>query len=156
MAISADAQSARAYIMQPGEGDFVQSMHVRFVATDNLTGGRLMYGEVINPGPGGPPLHLHRGHDEFYFVVAGRYRFRVGDEVQEGTPGTFAYVPRGVAHSFASIGHEVGRVIIGNTPAGLERFVRRLGELDASGAGAEEVEQLFNEFDSEIVGPSLV
>ena len=45
------------------------------------------------------PLHLHTAAAEFYFVVAGRARFTVGDELVDGTPGTTIYLPVGLCRT---------------------------------------------------------
>lgn len=41
--------------------------------------------------------------DEVYFVLAGRGRFRVGDQLHEAAPGSVLYVPAGVEHRFEEI-----------------------------------------------------
>lgn len=48
------------------------------------------------------PLHLHYEATEAYFVVAGRARFTVGDEVFEGRPGTTIHLPAGLPHAIAT------------------------------------------------------
>ena len=46
------------------------------------------------------PRHLHEREEEGFYVVDGEVTLVVGDETVEGTPGTFAFVPRGVEHAF--------------------------------------------------------
>jgi hypothetical protein len=70
-------------------------------------------------------------------------------------PRTFAYVPRGVTHTFASVGPEEGRIFAASLP-GLEHFLERMSDLQARGAGHEELVALFHDFQSEINGPALV
>ena len=42
------------------------------------TGGAFSIFEEITPPRMGPPLHIHHAEEEFFRVLAGRYRFRVG------------------------------------------------------------------------------
>lgn len=46
------------------------------------------------------PLHAHAREDEMWFVLEGEIAFILGDETRVGGPGTFVYIPRGVAHTF--------------------------------------------------------
>jgi hypothetical protein len=46
------------------------------------------------------PLHAHTQEDEVWYVLEGEIEFTVGSEQRTGGPGTFAYIPRGVAHTF--------------------------------------------------------
>jgi mannose-6-phosphate isomerase-like protein (cupin superfamily) len=146
---------AFAYAIQPEEAKTIEELHVRLLATGELSGGAMTVLDCTNPGPGGPPLHVHRSQDECYYVIAGRYRFKFGEREYEGGPGTFAYAPRGTVHTFASVGPEQGRLLAAIFPAGLEHFLEALGALDRRGAGPEEYEAVFREYDSEIVGPPL-
>src|SRR5947209_6783716 len=91
-------------VLQPDEGRFLEALRVRVLATGATTRGMTCVMTCVNPGPGGPPLHIHHSHDEWYFVMAGRYRFQIEGRTHDGGAGTFGYVPRGVVHSFASIG----------------------------------------------------
>jgi mannose-6-phosphate isomerase-like protein (cupin superfamily) len=149
-------EKIRPYVLQPGEGETLENLRLRIVATNALTGGQLMAAECVNPGPGGPPLHTHTAHDEMYFVLQGRYRFKLGDDEQEGGPGTFVYVPRGTAHAFASVGPEEGRLFAVSLP-GLEGFLEQMSaELEAGDADQQDLTQLFHAYHSEIDGPPLM
>lgn len=48
---------------------------------------------------GGMPLHTNRVKHEQY-VLAGRARIRIGDDVHEVAPGHTLYIPAGVPHSY--------------------------------------------------------
>ena len=146
----------RAYVLQPDEGQNLASLRVRLLATQALTHGVCCALEIVNPGPGGPPLHTHHAHDEFYFVLKGRYRFRIGEREHEGGPGTFAYVARNEIHAFASVGPEEGRLFSASLPGGLEHFLERLADLQERGVELEEIEALHAEYDTEVNGPPLV
>lgn len=148
-------EDVQAYVLQPGEGRLIENLHLRIMATDALTGGTLMAAECVNPGPGGPVLHTHYAHDEFYLVLQGRYRFKIGEQEHEGGPGLFVYAPRGTTHTFASVGPEEGRIFAGSLP-GLEHFLERMSSLPVRGNTREGLVELFRDFDSEVNGPPLV
>ncbi len=46
------------------------------------------------------PLHAHSREDELWYVLEGQINFTVGDKNYNAGPGSFAYIPRGVAHTF--------------------------------------------------------
>ncbi|GAB4128319.1 MAG: hypothetical protein Fur005_46630 [Roseiflexaceae bacterium] len=49
------------------------------------------------------PLHAHTYEDEIWYVLDGTIRFTIGDQHYDAPAGTFAYIPRGVAHTFLVI-----------------------------------------------------
>lgn len=71
-------------------------------ATADQTEGRYAAYELRIPRGFGPPLHVHANEDEFFLVLSGEVHLQHGDDVVEGVPGSLAYTPRGVAHSFGS------------------------------------------------------
>ena len=149
------SKTTRPYVLQPDEGELLDALRLRLVATDSLTAGALFAAVCVNPEPGGPPLHTHHSHDEFYLVMQGRYRFRIEGRDHEGGPGTFAYVPRDNSHTFASVGPDEGRLLAGSFPS-LEDFLHQMADLGDRGAGRDEYVKLFQDFDSEIDGPPLL
>lgn len=56
------------------------------------------------PG-GGMPRHTNRVEHEQY-VLRGRGRIELGDDVHEVGPGDVVFIPAGVPHSYESIGEE--------------------------------------------------
>lgn len=58
----------------------------------------------MEPG-GGMPRHTNTVEHE-QFVLRGRGRIELGDEVHEVGPGDVVFIPAGVPHSYASIGEE--------------------------------------------------
>lgn len=110
------------------------------------TGGAFSLFEEITPPRVGPPLHVHRNEEEFFRVLAGRYRFHVdGDDLDAG-PGDTLVVPRGLPHTFLNVGDTPGQLAMGFSPGGGEAFFTRVaaeglavpGDLPRIGAlGAE-------------------
>jgi len=70
----------------------------------------------------GPGIHSHPGFDEMFYVVRGRYEFAIGGVTHIAGEGTFVYVPRGVFHSFRSMGEMQPRLLTICTPGGIEEL----------------------------------
>ena len=147
--------NAQGYVLQPNDGERIENLRLRVLATGAETDGSLLAAVATNPGPGGPPAHTHAAVDELYLVLQGRYRFKIGDREHEGGPGTFAYIPRGTCHSFASVGPEEGRLFFVTLP-GTEKFLEGMSELESRGADMQEMVDHFHAFQTEIDGPPLV
>jgi quercetin dioxygenase-like cupin family protein len=86
-----------------------------------------------DPKLAGPPLHVHRNEDETFFVLEGDYRFQTGDMCHDVGQGDFAYIPRGVAHTYARISDSPGRLLIFTTPGGFEAFFSDIDALCRQG-----------------------
>lgn len=86
----------------------------------------------IRPGEG-PPLHLHRGHDEYFFVLEGTYQLQVGDQEQTIGPGTLAFVPRGTPHGFKNISDAPGRLLEWTIPGDNEPYFRAVDAMQNDG-----------------------
>lgn len=74
------------------------------------------------------PLHAHSREDEIWYVVEGEIVFTVGDKTFKAGPGTFAYIPRGVAHTFQIVS-ATARWFGFGTPAGLDQWFFETGEV---------------------------
>ena len=86
---------------------------------------------TIVAGAEGPPLHVHAGHGEGFYVLAGELVVRAGEEIATAPAGSFAYAPAGVPHTFANWTERDARVLVLCAPAGFERY------FDALAAGIE-------------------
>ncbi|WP_371515378.1 cupin domain-containing protein [Kitasatospora sp. NBC_01300] len=87
---------------------------------------------TFEPGQGAP-LHLHRGHDETFYVVSGAFRLRCDEHTTEAGPGAFLHVPRTHPHSFTAIGDTPATILVTLTPAGFEEFFIEAAALAADG-----------------------
>ncbi|MGE5139238.1 MAG: cupin domain-containing protein [Rudaea sp.] len=112
-------------VSKPGEGQPLPAVgRVRVSSAD--TRGEF---EVIElgtpPGGGGPPPHIHREHDECFYIMEGSYTFLVGNQEVEAQAGSVVFIPRGMRHGFkaADRSRALGFII----PAGMEGFFRELG-----------------------------
>jgi quercetin dioxygenase-like cupin family protein len=67
------------------------------------TSGRIGVVECqLVPGWGGPPQHVHREHDETFYVLTGTIRFTSGTESLLATAGRLVTAPIGAPHTFAN------------------------------------------------------
>lgn len=73
-----------------------------------------------------PPLHVHEQEDEAFYVLEGEAEVLCGEERWRAEPGSFVFLPRGVAHSFHVSGGSLKALQL-TTPAGFEAFVAELG-----------------------------
>jgi quercetin dioxygenase-like cupin family protein len=109
--------------------------------------------ETIAPPGEGPPLHTHTREEETIYVVSGDFRFQVGDDVSDAPAGSFAFVPRGVAHTWQNIGDESGKLLVTFMPAGMEGFFEQLSRMREF--DPREFRAAAAEHGTEVVGPPL-
>jgi mannose-6-phosphate isomerase-like protein (cupin superfamily) len=71
---------------------------------------------VLPPGQEQQKLSVHEGKEEIYFVVQGRGRFVLDDEVVDVSRGTAVYVSPGCRHRAINTGEEPMELFWVNTP----------------------------------------
>src|SRR5918999_3308709 len=113
----------RFYVMQ----DLV-TLHVRH----EQTGGGFFAIEVeVAPGGGPPPLHTHPAAELFWTLEGELNYFRQdGDEVTEitGGPGTSAFIPGGVPHTYRNLSGAPGRYLaVLSPPEDMQAFLVEAG-----------------------------
>jgi mannose-6-phosphate isomerase-like protein (cupin superfamily) len=105
---------------------------------------------------GGPPLHTHYNIDEFWYVLQGEFIFRVGDRTYNAKAGDLVFGPRNVPHTFAKLGLEEAKLLIGYQPAGkMEEYFRKISEEVYKNMSETEKDNLGKEHGIERVGPPL-
>ena len=139
-----DVNGPPPMVLLPGNGEqlpFIGTL--RASAAD--TGGAF---EVIEyTGPAVPPPHVHKEHDEIFFIVTGTFRFVLGQHTTEAPQGAIVLVPRGTRHGFTI---EPGsQALVLTVPAGLEGFFKELGTGLAQGRPSQEIRaSLAGKYDS--------
>ncbi|HVU48896.1 MAG TPA: cupin domain-containing protein [Terracidiphilus sp.] len=104
---------------------------------------------------GGPPLHVHRVEDEWFYVIEGEYVVQVGDERFTLSPGDSLLAPREVPHTYTYLGEGQGRMLIAYQPAGdMEAFFLEMSRLTGPPL-PDEVQRIFRAHGMEVVGPPL-
>jgi len=81
---------------------------------------------LLRPGYG-QPAHIHRLEDETIILLEGNITGTCGDQHWEATPGSFVFLPRGIAHSFQIAGTGPAHLYMIFSPAGFERFYEEQG-----------------------------
>jgi mannose-6-phosphate isomerase-like protein (cupin superfamily) len=76
---------------------------------------------ILEPGQG-PGEHVHTREHELWYVLAGEFRFLLGDKLVHQPTGGLAFGPRGVSHTFQNVGNTEGRLLVITARAGLESF----------------------------------
>jgi mannose-6-phosphate isomerase-like protein (cupin superfamily) len=114
------------------------------LATHEQTGGVLgLVRQTIAPNSG-PPLHIHRANDEFFYIVSGEFR------IVSAPAQSIVFVPRGTAHTFENVGTKPGVLLVGVTPGGLEMMFA-----ERQGVDPEANQTLMKKHNMEVVGPPL-
>lgn len=108
----------RPFTRQPGDVIFNK------VSSED-TDGDLYIFDTTRIKKGGPPLHFHYSQDEWWYIIAGEFLIRVGEETFHAKPGDSVFGPRGVPHTFAKIGEGEAKIILLFQPAGkMEAFFK--------------------------------
>ena len=117
---------------EQGQSIWMAGALMTFKATAAETDGAFTLVEAQNAPGGGAPPHVHHDEDEFFYVIDGEVEVTIGDQKIQGKPGSFVFGPRDIPHSFTITGSQDSRILIGLTPAGLEKCFVELGEPAAS------------------------
>lgn len=142
-------------VVHPDQADRISpfGIDMKVLLAAEQTGGAFSALIAALPPGEGPPLHLHRGHDEYFFVIEGTYHFQVGDKEQTIGPGTLAFVPRGTPHGFKNIGTATGRLLEWTIPGDNEPYFRAVDAMQNDGGFDPEKFSAINQrFATEFVG----
>jgi DNA-binding transcriptional MerR regulator len=127
----------------------------KVAATD--TGGALSVFECRHPGW---PHHAHHEQDEWLYVVDGEIACEVGERRLRLGRGESVFVPRNVAHAWASRGELPAIVLEIYQPAGrMEQFFREVGRFTDppihEALSLAEMKALFDAHGMRLLGPGL-
>jgi quercetin dioxygenase-like cupin family protein len=95
---------------------------------EDTAGAYSVYDNTIPPGSPGPRPHIHRQHEETFYVLEGELTVRVGSRKIVAPAGSFVVVPRGVVHQPSNPGMQPTRVLLLFSPAGMDRFFEEAAE----------------------------
>jgi quercetin dioxygenase-like cupin family protein len=112
-----------------GRGDqlWVVGDTYTFKAKATDTDGQLAFFEASVPPGAGPPPHIHRAEDEFYYLLDGELEVLDNGQRFTASTGAFLFVPRGALHCFRNRTDRATRLLVGVTPAGFEEFFFAVG-----------------------------
>jgi len=153
----AASSSEPIHVVNAGQ-DLLGETHSRgystilFKVLPRETNGGLFIIEHAGLVKGGPPLHLHLHQEEWFYVMEGEVLFQIGDGRKQLRAGDSILGPRGVSHTFSSVGEKPGRMLIAFNPAGkMEEFLRATAIPNPPVQDAA----FFRRYEMELVGPPL-
>lgn len=118
--------SGTPLILEPGGGRAIplgEAGVVTMKAERRHTRGTLsIYEFAMPPATAGPPLHLHRGWDEAFYVLNGEMTFLIDGRTSAAPAGSFVFIPRGVLHTFWNAGSAPARQLTIFSPSGIEDY----------------------------------
>lgn len=124
------------------------------ISGSDTNGGLAVFEQTSISQGKGTPLHVHHSQDETFYVLAGSYKFQVGDDKYDLTTGDSIFLPRSVPHAWTQVS-EKGKMIVTFQPAGkIENFFVTLAALNHEPT-KEELSNIFAENEMKIVGPTL-
>jgi mannose-6-phosphate isomerase-like protein (cupin superfamily) len=151
MAQNGHTDGGQTIFLEPGGGRVYEQGGFRgMIKVDGQesSGGQCFSEWEVDAGDDGPPPHLHREHQEAFFVVEGTLTFTAGDETIEATAGSFLFVPPGVVHTFSNRSNAPARCVNAYVPGGIEGFFVEAGKMFAEGEpDPAEVERLSAKYD---------
>ncbi len=86
----------------------------------------------IKPGEG-PPPHLHRDRDEYFYVLEGTYDLTVDGKDATVGPGALVFVPRGTVHTFKNSSSSNGKMLEWTIPGSNGDYFRAIHEMETGG-----------------------
>lgn len=118
-----------------------------FKAVGEDTGGALVLLEALVPPQGGPPPHIHRAEDEWFWLLEGELEFMINRHTFMANAGSFVYVPKDTPHRFKNVSMQTARMLAAFMPAGIEGMFFEVGIPATKGSSpsppdVEEIEKL--------------
>ena len=112
-----------------GEATWFFNALMTTVASTDETGGAYSLTEHLVTAASNPPMHVQVEEDEAFYILDGEVEFEVDGQVALATPGTFAFVARGAAHSFRVVTDTARMLVIcsGKPTDNLEDFFLGMG-----------------------------
>jgi len=144
-------------VLEPGGGRALAVGPVQLSVKEDgtHTRGTLAIAEfTIPPHAPSPPRHVHRAHEEGFYILEGEIEFVVGTETVRVGVGSWVFAPQGVPHTFRNAGNTPARFLNTFTP---DRYIGYFDELAAlsnvSGQpDAAQMAEIMARYDSDVVG----
>jgi quercetin dioxygenase-like cupin family protein len=96
-------------------------------------------------------LHVHERLEEMFYVLAGAFEFRAGEETFQAVAGACVFVPPGVPHAFANRSAAPATLLLTMAPAGHDRYFDELAKILSSDGppDSDEIAALRKRYDTE-------
>ena len=146
---------SEGYVLQPGEGRLIDlgafSMSVK--ATENDTDGMFTLLEAEEPPDFGPPLHIHHGIAEAFYVLHGEYIIFLDENEFRCPTGSFIFIPAEMPHGFR-VGGVASRKLNLYLPAAMVGYFDDLSDAMKKGeADPERLSDIATRYALEVIGP---
>jgi len=129
MTVVSPERAKQGYLLDNAEGEaywllgMLEVVKISGADTDGQFG---LIEVTVRKGEGSP-WHVHTAEDEWFYVLEGEFTVWVGDQRLSLSPGSFAFGPKGIPHTF--YGETDGaKVLIGFAPFEFEGFLHEVGE----------------------------
>ena len=122
--------AAGGFVLAADEGDaywWLGSLTINKVGAEAAQGGLSIVDHRVPPGYA-PPLHVHHGQDEIFFILDGQFSIKCGEQSWQAGPGSLVFLPRDVPHGFTVSSDGPGRTLLITAPGGFDDVIRELGE----------------------------
>lgn len=152
------ASPVRSYLLRgPEEGRLPTGTPHLFKAQADETGGRFDFMSAAFAPMTGPPLHLHTGQDDSFYVLEGVLTVQAGDDILDLGPGDFLCVPPGTPHTFENIhnGDRPVRALNVMTPGGFFPMFDEMGRQPEGPDREEAMARITEKYGTVILGPPL-
>jgi mannose-6-phosphate isomerase-like protein (cupin superfamily) len=147
----------KAFSVEAGKGRPVHVLgnDVIVKISSRDTGGAFTVFEGRTRPLAGPPLHLHCNQDEWWYILAGEFKFEVDGQETYAGPGATVFAPRGSRHTFQNVGTVPGRMLTTVVPGGVDLFFEELETVAPRGTIPDRAAILavFAKHDQELLGP---
>jgi mannose-6-phosphate isomerase-like protein (cupin superfamily) len=143
-------------VLSPGEGRTISLGPIQMVVQEDgtQTRGTLGVAEFAVPAHAPtPPPHLHRAHEEGFYVLEGELEFLVGTQAVRASQGTFVMVPLGALHTFRNPTDRPARFLNTFTPPRYIHYFEEMSELLQAGVApnSPQLTELMARYDTEVV-----
>jgi mannose-6-phosphate isomerase-like protein (cupin superfamily) len=147
--------ASKGYVLRSGEGRLIDlggfSMTVK--ATGDDTGGMFTLLEADEPPDFGPPMHIHHGIAEAFYVLDGEYLIFIEGEEFRCPAGSFIFIPAETPHGFR-VGKGTSRKLNLYLPASMIGYFDELSEVMAKGeADPDRLSEIATRNAVEVIGP---
>lgn len=144
-------------LVTPGDGEEIHMgpNHIRILEDGSRTGHRLGMAVLsLEPGFGGPPQHIHREHEETFFVTSGNVRFVSGTDEFVATTGSLVTAPIGTPHTFGNAdSEEPATLLFTTTPDLYIDYFRDLAALDPQHLTPDKIAEIMARYATEPFRP---
>jgi mannose-6-phosphate isomerase-like protein (cupin superfamily) len=143
------------YVFDPGEGRKIDlgnfSMTVK--GDDGSTAGLFTLLEADEPPNFGPPMHIHHGIAEAFYVLEGEYIIFMNEEEFRCPAGSFIFIPAEAPHGFR-VGETQSKKLNLYLPASMVGYFDDLSRAIASGeADPQVLDGIATRYGVEVIGP---